>query len=193
MLGWCDVCDSRLGGCVKDGGLNRQAWWFHLSTKCGQAQTRKGKQNKLTNKQKERGSTQSDVRIVLPHTCMNRLVWRMKGGQTFRWTTCSIPGAVEQSCSLHHRAQDGRTGRGWEVMTDVSGLDHSDGSGHYNTELLVRHGHTGLCGALDDLVGEGSDALTGNGRQREGVLGVGAQSLQHVGRLGFEVLLLLSG
>lgn len=40
--------------------------------------------------------------------------------------------------------------------------------------------HTCLRRALVDLVGERSDAFVGNGSQREGVFGVGAQTLHHI-------------
>lgn len=68
---------------------------------------------------------------------------------------------------------------------------HSDCLGQNSTELLMRYGHTGLGSALEDLVGEGSDAFAGNGRQREGVLGVCPQTFDKVRGPGLENLLLL--
>lgn len=67
--------------------------------------------------------------------------------------------------------------------------DHSNGLGQHNTELLV--GHTGLRGALSDLVGEGSDALARNGSQREGVLRVCSQTFHHIVGPGVKALLFL--
>ncbi len=51
--------------------------------------------------------------------------------------------------------------------------------------------HTCLCCALVDLVGEGADAFIGNSSQREGVFGVGAQTLHHIRRSGLKIPLLL--
>lgn len=45
------------------------------------------------------------------------------------------------------------------------------------TEGLI---HTCLRRALVDLIGERSDAFVGNGSQREGVFGVGTQTLHHI-------------
>lgn len=48
-------------------------------------------------------------------------------------------------------------------------------------------------GPLGDLVGEGTDALLGFGRQRDGVHGVGAQILNYIGGSGPKGPLLLKG
>lgn len=55
----------------------------------------------------------------------------------------------------------------------------------------MRHGHTGLCSALEDLIGEGSDAFAGNGRQREDVLSVCSETLDNIQGPGLEGLFLL--
>lgn len=55
----------------------------------------------------------------------------------------------------------------------------------------MRRGHTGLRSAVEDLVGEGANAFAGNGRQREGVLGVCSQTLNNIRGLGLEAFLLL--
>lgn len=70
-----------------------------------------------------------------------------------------------------------------------------------NTACQVKYGnnkvflrgftHTCLCRALIDLVGECADAFIGNGSQREGVVGIGAQTLHHIWCSGLKIPLFL--
>lgn len=100
------------------------------------------------------------------------------------WNRGHTETCLAKSAILYHKRDTRRN-------ENVKGWDHSSWLGNYNTEALRRHGRTGLCSALEDLVGEGSHAFTGNSRQREGVLSVGSQAFYNIRGPGLKTFLLL--